>query len=162
MATLGTFVFKPKYDLHITKKILETFTQEWLQWTDAGAYIYWHEAKTGADALPQGYVKFDIDMDCGNLEEYSETCWHEDPVSAEHLTNDLFVLLIEAGFFDPGEYHFHERELTEVVTALSDRDSRLLTFWTDRCLAIDIGKDGKQATEVKNLSNLLLSDKTTL
>ena len=29
-------------------------------------------------------------------------------------------------------------------------------------IAIDIGKDGKQATEVKNLSNLLLSDKTTL
>ena len=78
------------------------------------------------------------------------------------ITSAIRSYLIEAGFFDPGEYHFHERELTEVVTALSDRDSRLLTFWTDRCLAIDIGKDGKQATEVKNLSNLLLSDKTTL
>jgi hypothetical protein len=158
MANLGTYVFKPKYDIHITQRIIDTFTQEWLGWNHSGAHIYWHDRVLhGHRELPEGYIKFDIEMECGSMEDFSETCWHEDPVSAEHLTNDLFVLLIESGFFDDGEYHFLDRELTEVISALSANESRLLAFWADRCLVMDIDKRGVTNTKQQDMSSLMLT-----
>ena len=160
MASLGTYAFKPKYDIHITRRIIDTFTQEWLGWDQSGAHIYWHERVLhGHNKLPEGYIKFDIEMETGDMESFSEICWHEDPVSAEHLTNDMFILLAESGFFDDGEYHFHERELTEVISALSANESRIVTFWADRCLVIDIDKNGISKTTQQDMSNMMLSTK---
>jgi len=71
----------------------------------------------------------------------------------------MFVLLIESGFFDPGEYHFYERELTEVLSALSANSSRLLTFWADRCLTVDIDKSGVPNTKQQDMTSLMLAAK---
>ena len=161
MAILGTIIFKPKYDIGITRGIIEKFTQEWLRWEDTGAYIAWSNDRhyqTTERRLPEGYFRIDIEMDSGCLEDFTEICWCEETISAAHLTDDMFILLVEEGFFeDPEDYHFYERELTEVLSTLSANDSRLLSFWGDQSFVSQKEKDGSIKCRTNQLASLMLN-----
>tara|TARA_R110000824_G_scaffold305010_2_gene492778 strand:- start:2 stop:568 length:567 start_codon:yes stop_codon:yes gene_type:complete len=169
MSTLATFVFKPRYPVEMTGLILESFTQHWLGWCDSGVHIYWRK-----DA-PDGYVKFDVETE-GGTEYYSETCFREDLVESCDLTDSMFVLLDQAGFFDaewlnenwdteemqedervsglgtetPKFYSFFERELDEVVRHLCEDGSRMMSFWSDKVHVVDL--ETPKSFKAKNVS----------
>ncbi len=155
MATLATYVFKPRYPKEMMGMVLESFTQYWLNWCDTGVHLHWRN-----DA-PDGYVKVDIDVD-GHMDQYSETCWSEAPVGSHDLTDSMFVLLDQTGFFDgewlledpeawtgdervsglgtdkPKFYSFFERELDEVIRHMCEDGSRMMCFWSDKIFMCDI------------------------
>ena len=165
MAILGTYVFKPKYDISLVRNILETFVDEWLHWRQSGVYFSWHIDRTYPDKnVPEGYLKVDVEMDEGSVQDFTEYCWDSHCVTSDDLTRNMFVLLDEEGFFNaewvneldsiddlpsydeidveaivgygtknPKYYGFYERELMEVVAALAEVDTRVMSFWGSEC-----------------------------
>jgi hypothetical protein len=155
--TLATYVFKPRYPKEMIGLVLESFTQHWLNWCDSGVHLHWRN-----DA-PEGYIKIDIDID-GHMDQYTETCWREDPVQSHDLTESMFVLLDQTGFFDvswvddsqlfedlsddervsgldtdkPKFYSFFERELDEVMRHMCEDGSRMVCFWSDKIFMCDV------------------------
>ena len=129
MASLGSYIFKPKHGIDVAGKIIERFARDHLHWDDAGFYVYWtgeHSRKN----LPEGYVEFHIETEGGDFEAFSETCYQDDELSAEDLTDGLFVLLGEDFWHqdDSGNimYTFEERELCEIISHLAEDDTRVI------------------------------------
>ena len=129
MASLGSYIFKPKHGIDVAGKIIERFARDHLHWDDAGFYVYWtgeHSRKN----LPEGYVEFHIETEGGDFEAFSETCYQDDKLSAEDMTDSLFVLLGEDFWHkdDSGDtmYTFEDRELCEIVQYLSEDGSRVI------------------------------------
>ena len=129
MASLGSYIFKPKHGEEIAGKIIESFARDYLQWPEAGAYVYWTSPHSRRN-LPEGYVEFHIETEVCHFDVYSETCYSDHELSAEELTNSLFILLGEDFWYedDSGKtmYTFEERELCELVSHLAETDSRVI------------------------------------
>ena len=129
MASLGSYIFKPKHGIDVAGKIIERFTRDHLHWEDAGFYVYWSSEHSRKN-LPEGYVEFHIETEEGDFERFSETCYQDDELSAEDLTDSLFVLLGEDFWHkdDSGKamYTFEDRELCEIVQHLAEDGSRVI------------------------------------
>ena len=130
MASLGSYIFKPKHSEEIAGKIIESFVRDHLQWEEAGAYVHWTSPHSRRN-LPEGYVEFHIETEVCHFDVYSETCYSDYELSAEELTNSLFILLGEAFWHNNDEgdpvYTFEDRELCELVSHLSEAGSRVLS-----------------------------------
>jgi len=130
MASLGSYIFKPRHSEEVAGKIIERFVRDYLQWEEAGAYVYWTSPRSRRN-LPEGYVEFYIDSDQPDFEVYSETCFEEAELSAEELTNSLFILLGETFWHNDDEgnpvYTFEDRELGELVNHLAEDGSRVIS-----------------------------------
>ena len=168
MAILGTYVFKPKHDTKLVKSIIGRITDKWFHFGQCGAYISWSSDLLSPDpSIPPGYVKMDLEMDEGSVSDYTEYCYDDSAVTSEELTENMLVLLDQEGFFDalwinecdelPAElahavtghgtdnpkcYTFYEREFMEVLTALAENDSRVLSFWGSECFIAKRVSDG--------------------
>ena len=131
MASLGSYIFKPKHSEEIAGKIIESFARDHLQWEEAGAYVYWTSPHSRRN-LPEGYVEFHIETEVCHFEVYSETCYTDYELSAEELTNNLFILLGEDFWHedDSGKtmYTFEDRELGELVNHLAETGSRVIAY----------------------------------
>lgn len=187
MAILGNFVFKPK-NFEISKKVIEGFTDSWLNWDDHGIYINY--STDDDDRIPEGYVSLEICQDDGNLQYYTESCYSDEPITGYDLTNHMMVVLDQEGFFDaswvndnydkdeaaaderivgfgtdnPKYYSFEDRELSEVISCLQENNTRSLSFWGTSVYIVE--KDNKGQETAKSMPlvdyalNVSLPEKT--
>ena len=143
MPELASYIFKPKHGPELAMKVINRFCDDFLHYDHEGFYLYWRTPKSikasGVGAtrpIPEGFVEFTIETDTGNLEAWSETCYSERELEAGDLTEGFFAILSEDFWYTDeegkAEYHFYERELAEIVAALSDDDSRVVSFGTTR------------------------------
>jgi len=147
---VGTFIFKPEQP-QIAMKVLEAFTTRWLSWDECGAYINMSNRR-----CPEGYYRLEIELE-GVAEEYTESCWNPVPVTAADLADHMFITLYDQGFFeddDDGEtiFSFEDRDLAEVIIALAENNSRIISPWMDDVWIADKGSDGK--CEIRRPSTL--------
>jgi hypothetical protein len=150
----GTFIFKPE-NPQIAAKIIQNFTTKWLSWDECNA---WSEM-TSRDC-PDGYYRVDIDIE-GPAEEFTELCWSQAPVTAKDLTDDMFIVLHEQGFFYndyDGEinFSFEDRELCEVIVALAANNSRIISPWMDNVWIAEKDSEGKSTHRSVSTLNYLM------
>jgi hypothetical protein len=159
MPNLASYCFKPKCGPEIAEKIIEHFCDKFLSYDHEGFYLYWrkHVPSQLHRPVPEGWVEFYVDTDNGNLEAYSETCYWEEEVDGRDLTEYFFAMLGEDFWHkdDDGDpdYTMYERELFEVVTALSADGSRTIAWGGDRTAYISY-EDGTGQRAVKHLDML--------
>ena len=154
MPSLGSYCFKPKYGPEITGKIIERFCDKYLSYSHEGFYLYWrhHEPSQLHRVVPEGWLEFYIDTDNGNLEAFTETCYWEEEVDGQDLTEYFFAMLGEDFWHkdDDGEtvYTMYERELFELVQALSAEGSRTIAWGGDRTAYVSYEDDtGERAVK---------------
>jgi|TARA_R110000851_G_scaffold48168_3_gene116665 hypothetical protein len=158
----GTYIFKPKSE-EISRLVIEAFGHGWLNWENSGTYIRWiDKSNSRKKYLPEGYVLFDIECE-GDSSEYTECCWHDYPVEASHLAQDMLVVLDEENFFpldDNGEkiYNFEDRELAEVIIALSQNNSRIVSPFGSDVWVCEKNNKGKTTSRNVDMTKYLLEE----
>tara|TARA_R100001163_G_scaffold59760_1_gene48668 strand:- start:4198 stop:4668 length:471 start_codon:yes stop_codon:yes gene_type:complete len=150
----GVFIFKPQHP-QIAEKIIENFTSKWLSWDECSAY-----SRMISKDCPDGYYRVEIEVE-GIAQEYTEACWQNAPLTASDLADDMFIVLHEQGFFECDEegepiFSFEDRELCEVITALAENSSRIISPWMDNVWIADKDKDGTVKTRAASTLNYLL------
>lgn len=120
----STYIFKPA-NHQIAGAVIENFATNWLGWDECGAYLIMRPIDSD-----DGYFRVDIYIE-GVSQEYSECCWSDQTVSSADLTEHMFIVLYEAGFFledDQGDpmFSFEDRELVEVIAAMAANGSRII------------------------------------
>ena len=146
---LCNFVFKPN-NIEIAKKVIEAFGDQWLNWDDSCAYAEWSH-----HGMKNGYINLTIESEGVNTDEYTETCYHDLPVTSHDLTEHMMIVLDQAGAFDapwlnerydkktaeedsrvvgygtdnPKYYCFEDVELSDIIAYLQANNSRSLSFW---------------------------------
>ena len=139
MASITSYIFKPKHGQELAKKVIEAFCNDFLNYADSGNYLWWRDtSRPSYLTLPEGYVEFHIENDYStDPDSFSETCYSDDEVTAEQMANDMYVLLNKS-FWHPDDenggllFNFEDRELCEVIVALADSNSRVVSFGSDR------------------------------
>tara|TARA_R110000824_G_scaffold100088_2_gene237887 strand:- start:2370 stop:2915 length:546 start_codon:yes stop_codon:yes gene_type:complete len=138
MPQLASYVFKPKHGVEVAKKVLERFCDDFLHYENEGFYFHWRtpDTRTHGRPVPEEHVELIIETENGNLEVWSEVCYEDRELEAKDLTDSFFAVL-PSDFWHTGEdgkpdYHFYERELAEVVAALSAENSRVVSFGDGR------------------------------
>ena len=147
--SLTSYIFKPKHGAEVSKKILEAFCADYLAFGLEGLYLWWRDnPPSGRLSIPEGYVEFHVEAE-GSIEHFSETCYHHEELTASQLAEDLYILLGDDFWHDDSDsgrklYTFEDRELSEVVEALCDPGSRMVSFGSGReVYTVDINSDGK-------------------
>ena len=121
-------------------KVIDCFVGDWLSWNEFGVEWGVREMKER-----EGWYKFTADPDYqGSFDGFSEMCWSDEPISGEQLTEDMMVLLVEAGVTVNsamaqvtddddlnGKHYLMDVEVAEVIIALSDDDSSILSPWDE-------------------------------
>ena len=117
MPQLASYVFKPKHGVEVAKKVLERFCDDFLHYENEGFYFHWRtpDTRTHGRPVPEEHVELIIETENGNS----------------------FFAVLPSDFWHTGEdgkpdYHFYERELAEVVAALSAENSRVVSFGDGR------------------------------
>ena len=91
--SLTTYLFKPKYDIELAMKPLNSFIHNFLQWEDSG--INW-DVKPLKDC--EGWYKLYAYQEAEpHGMGFTECCWTDEEITPEQLTGDMMVLLVEAG-----------------------------------------------------------------
>jgi len=124
--SLTTFLFKPKYDIELAAKPINSFVNDFLQWEDSGinwdirpleGREGWYKLYAYQEAEPHGMG-------------FTETCWMDIEITPEQLTGDMMVLLVEAGICNEHKdddigtwYNMTDVELSQVISAVCDKDS---------------------------------------
>jgi hypothetical protein len=155
----GNFVFKPK-NRELAVKVISHFCNKFLGWEDCGT---WADFSPVDKDEPEGYILLAINSESFDAESFTECCYIDEPVDAEDLTEHMFVLLDEEGFFDcPDEedgklYSLEDRELSEVVSALSQNSSRVLSFWGTHVWLTDKDEKGNSRSKTESLIDYALN-----
>ena len=145
--SLTSYIFKPKHGAEVSKKIIEAFCSDYLVFGLDGLYIWWRP-RLPRLPIPEGYVEFHVDVE-GSIEHFSEVCHNPDELTASQLAEDLYILLGDDFWYDDPDsggnlYTFEDRELSEIVEALCEPGSRMVSFGSGReVYAVDINSDGK-------------------
>ena len=142
---LTSYIFKPR-SLDIAVKVIDSFCSDFLHYGHEGFYVHWRDNSTH-NKLPDGYVEFWIETETGNMDVFTETSFNDEPLTAQDLTDNLFAFLDDNFWEDDCEggklYSFYERELSDVVAALSIENSRVVAFEAGRNAWVhDIGQGG--------------------
>ena len=151
MPALGSYYFKPKHNAEVARKIIDCFADKFLDYEGNGIYLEWvtSSRRTKDRQAPPGYVQFYISCDHGGFEYFTETCYHDEPLTGEDLTSNLFALLGDNFWYedDNGEtlYSFEERDLCEIVHALAEDNTRIVSSFDGgtRMGVIDVRTDSK-------------------
>ena len=118
------WIFHPKYEKEIYDKVIRCFVNDFLEWTNNG--FVWHMSELESE----GWIKLTVHPD-GPNEYYTETCWHDDPIASSALTDDMLVLLTEAGVAHHGrdeeeeEWYLEDVDLQDVLGALSKQGTHV-------------------------------------
>jgi len=139
---LASYVFKPRHGPELAMKVIERFCDDFLHYQHEGFYLHWRSSESAkADgsikyrSIPDGYVEFTIETESGNMEAWTEACYEDRELEASDMTDSFFALLSKDFWYEHDgkpEYHFYERELCELVSDLSDDDSRVVSFGSGR------------------------------
>ena len=169
MSFLASYIFKPKHGHEVATKIIQGFCDGFLLYESDGFYLNWRTPKSSARAyessnhrhLPEGYIEFEIETDGSHIDSWSEACYDDRSLTAQDMTENFFVLLGD-DFWDCDEdgkklHNFHERELSELVCALSTEDSRTVSFGGGRTAWIGERKNGKNKYKSVDLLDYALT-----
>jgi len=139
MASLTSYIFKPKHGKELAKKVIEAFCNDFLNYEDCGNYLWWRDPVPGSVVpLPEGYVEFHIENDySSDPDSFSESCYLDTEITAQQMADDMYVLLNKDFWYPDHEnggllFSFEDRELCEVIVALADPSSRVVSFGSDR------------------------------
>ena len=168
MPELASYIFKPKHGTQLAMTVIERFCNDFLHWEHEGFYIHWRTAeqatKNGTQKyrpLPDGWVELNVETDSGSMEAWTESCYDERELEAGDMTDSFFAMLPQ-DFWDKddegkAEYNFYERELCEIVAALSDDDSRVISFGSGRSVWIRGAASEKNRYETVDLLDYALT-----
>lgn len=139
MASLTSYIFKPKHGKELAKIVIEAFCNDFLNYADCGNYLWWRDPAPGSVVpLPEGYVEFHIENDYNSdPDSFSESCYLDTEITAQQMADDMYVLLNKDFWYPDHEnggllFNFEDRELCEVIIALADPNSRVVSFGSDR------------------------------
>jgi len=141
----STWIFKPKFSRDIYDKVIRCFVDEYLAWGENGIEYHY-------ETLKDGWVCLTAWMDTGSCEYYSETSFDCEPIPGQYLTDNMFILLVEAGvayrqkqWDDGGSYYLEDVDITQVFAALSEKDTNVYTPAGSKCYVypVDIVKSAK-------------------
>ena len=148
--SLLSYIFKPKHGIEIASKVIDCFVGTYLSWSEYG--VEWDLSKLKDR---DGWFLLTADPGhAGGYEAFTEACFADLHITGEQMTNDMMILLVEAGItvgpdeagFKPGEAegeHFlMDVELSEVIAALSDENSNVFSPWDNNCWVLNV-KTGK-------------------
>ena len=148
--SLTSYIFKPKHGSEVSKKIIEAFCSDYLGFGMDGLYLWWREnPRPELHPTPEGYVEFHIDAE-GTFEHFTETSYSDEELTASQLAEDLYVMLGDDFWYDDTEsggklYTFEDRELSEIVAALSAPGSRAVSFDCGReAFVCDVSDAGRK------------------
>tara|TARA_R100001594_G_C4004035_1_gene255431 strand:- start:302 stop:781 length:480 start_codon:yes stop_codon:yes gene_type:complete len=152
----ASWIFKPKYGIEIVRTVLNCFTDEFLDWRSNGIDFSF------VPATKEGWYTLEAFIDSSSCEYYTETCFVDTPISSEHLANDMFVLLVDAGVayrhHDKDEdsfYYLEDVDITEVLSALSEDGTSVFSPVGSRCYIYPVGDTKKTPRHVDMLDALL-------
>ena len=156
----GTYIFKPKSEA-IALRVIEAFGNGWLNWEESSSYMRARPVRKDVLALA-GYIQIDIDCD-GQTQENTECCWHDAPVETHHLTADMLVVLDEEDFFQPDDdgnkiYNFEDVELSELVVALAQNNSRIISPFDAKVWICEKDENGKLTYRTVDLINYFVEE----
>ena len=139
MASITSYIFKPKHGKELAKKVIEAFCNDFLNYEDCGNYLWWRDPVPASPVpLPEGYVEFHIENDYNSdPDSFSESCHFDTEITAQQMADDMYVLLNKDFWYPDHEnggllFNFEDRELCEVIVALADPSSRVVSFGSDR------------------------------
>ena len=139
MASITSYIFKPKHGKELAKKVIEAFCNDFLNYEDCGNYLWWRDPVPASPVpLPEGYVEFHIENDYNSdPDSFSESCPFDTEITAQQMADDMYVLLNKDFWYPDHEnggllFSFEDRELCEVIVALADPSSRVVSFGSDR------------------------------
>jgi hypothetical protein len=123
--SLCTFIFKPKHDIELAIKPINSFVQNFLYWEDSG--VDW-DIRPVEDR--EGWYKLYAYQEGEGNDGFTECCWNEEEITPKQLTEDMMVLLVEAGICNEHKeeeigtwYNLLDVELSQVISAVSEDDS---------------------------------------
>jgi len=139
----STWIFKPKFSRDIYNKVIKCFVDQYLAWAENGIEYHY-------ETLKDGWVCLTAWMDSGSCDYYSETSFDCDPISGHNLTEDMLILLVEAGVAyqqdDPnpgvdadGDYYLEDVDITAVFAALSEKDTNVYAPNGAKCYVYPVG-----------------------
>jgi len=153
----ASWIFKPKYGKDIYEKVIRCFANEYLDWHNNGVGLNLIEVKSG-------YVEMQAMIDDPTCHEFfSESCYYDRRISGKELTEDMMVILVDAGVAwnlnmdypeDPAEYTMEDVEMCQVLEALSETGTNIYSPWGTKCWVYPVG-DGLPKTV--NILDALLS-----
>ena len=163
MPSIASYCFKPKHGPDIAKKIIQHFCNKFLSYDHEGFYLYWREYQSEMKfrKIPQGWVEFYVDTDNGNMEAWSETCFYEEELDGQDMTEHFFAMLGDDFWYEDDDgntvYTMYERELFEIVAALSQKDSRAIAWGGDRTAYVSYvdSKGDRGVKQVDMLSHVM-------
>jgi len=137
----ASWIFKPKHGKEIYCKVIQRFADHYLDWYNNGISCHTAELKNGWVELQA------VADDAGNMEYYSEMCFTDNPLTGEDLTEHMMILLVESGVAtnvneDSKEspvYSLEERDMCEVVAALSELDTNVYSPYGAKCWVYPVG-----------------------
>lgn len=144
----ASWIFKPKYGKDIYEKVIKCFANEYLAWDCNGVGMNLIELKNG-------YVEIQAMVDDpAGYEYFTENCFYDRIVSGFDLTENMMILLVEAGVAwnvnqkypdETPEYTMEDVEICEVLEALSEPGTSIYSPWGAKCWVYPVG-DGKPKT----------------
>jgi hypothetical protein len=137
-----SWIFKPKYGKDIYERVIKCFANEYLEWENNGVYISLVEAKNG-------YVEMQATIDDASCHEFfAENCFYDRIISGRELTEDMMVLLIEAGVAwnvhedepeMPPEYTMEDVDICQVLEVLSKPGTSIYSPFGTHCWVYPVG-----------------------
>ena len=144
----ASWIFKPKYGKDIYEKVITCFANEYLDWHNNGVGLNLIEVN-------HGYVEMQAMIDDPSTHEFfSESCYYDRRISGKELTEDMMVILVDAGVAwdlnkdypeDPAEYTMEDVEMCQVLEALSEAGTNIYSPWGTKCWVYPVG-DGVPKT----------------
>lgn len=143
----ASWIFKPKYGKDIYEKVITCFANEYLDWHNNGVGLNLIEVKNG-------YVEMQAMLDDPTCHEFfAEGCYKGRAISGEEMTEDMMILLVEAGVaYDVNEdgdgvseYVLEDMEVCQVLEALCEPGTSIYSPWGTKCWVYPVG-DGLPKT----------------
>lgn len=143
----ASWIFKPKYGKDIYEKVIMCFVNEYLDWHNNGVGLSLIEVK-------DGYVEMQAMLDDPTCHEFfAEGCYKGRAISGEEMTEDMMILLVEAGVaYDVNEdndgvseYVLEDMEVCQVLEALCEPGTNIYSPWGTKCWVYPVG-DGQPKT----------------
>ena len=140
----ASWIFKPKYGKDIYEKVITCFANEYLDWHNNGVGLNLIEVKNG-------YVEMQAMLDDPTCHEFfAEGCYKGRAISGEEMTEDMMILLVEAGVaYDVNEdgdgvseYVLEDMEVCQVLEALCEPGTSIYSPWGTKCWVYPVG-DGQ-------------------
>jgi len=132
----ASWIFKPKYGKDIYEKVIMCFANKYLDWHENGVGLNLIEVKNG-------YVEMQAMLDDPTHHEFfAEGCYKGRAISGEEMTEDMMILLVEAGVAwnvhednadDTPEYVLEDTEICQVLEVLCEPGTNIYSPWGTKC-----------------------------